>query len=196
MTDAVSPIDPRRAALLVMDYQPAIIGRLSDPDPLLARANQAIAAARRAGATVGYVRVALADDDYAAVPASNPAFAAIAASRAMHAEAPETAVDERVAPQPDDIVVRKTRVGALSTTDLHEQLRERGIDTLILAGIATSGVVLSTVRDAADRDYRVLVLEDASADPDAEVHRVLTGKVFPRQADVIVTEQLAGLLCA
>lgn len=72
----------------------------------------------------------------------------------MHAEAPETAVDERVAPQADDIVVRKTRVGALSTTDLHEQLRERGIDTLILAGIATGGVVLSTVRDAADRDYR------------------------------------------
>ena len=130
MTDDRPTIDPRRAALLVMDYQPGIIGRLPDPEPLLARANQAIAAARQAGATVGYVRVALADDDYAeAVPASNPAFAAIAASRAMHHEAPETAVDERVAPQAGDIVVRKTRVGAFSTTDLHEQLRERGIDT-------------------------------------------------------------------
>jgi nicotinamidase-related amidase len=196
MTDAVSPIDPRRAALLVMDYQPAIIGRLPDPERLLERANQAIAAARGAAATVGYVRVALADDDYAQVPASNRTFAAIAASRAMHHEAAETAVDERVAPQPDDIVVRKTRVGAFSTTDLHEQLCERGIDTLILAGISTSGVVLSTVRDAADRDYRVLVLEDASADPDTEVHQLLTGKVFPRQADVIVTDQLAGLLSA
>ena len=53
MTDPVPPIDPRRAALLVMDYQPAIIGRLPDPEPLLARANQAIAAARRADQLAG-----------------------------------------------------------------------------------------------------------------------------------------------
>jgi nicotinamidase-related amidase len=61
----------------------------------------------------------------------------------------------------------------------------------VLAGISTSGVVLSTVGDAADRDYRLLVLEDASADPDAEVHALLTGKVFPRQAQVICTAQLS-----
>lgn len=196
MTDSPTPIDPRRAALLVMDYQPGIVGRLPEPEPLLAKANQAIAAARDAGATIGYVRVALADEDYAAVPETNKTFAAAAAARAMHHEAPETAIDDRVARRPQDIVVRKTRVGAFSTTDLHEQLRERGIDTLILAGISTSGVVLSTVRDAADRDYRVLVLEDASIDPDAEVHALLTGKVFPRQADVIATDQLADLLAA
>jgi nicotinamidase-related amidase len=177
-----------------MDYQPGIIGRLSDPEPLLARANEAIAAARQAGATVGYVRVALADEDYAKVPETNPTFHAAAAGRAMHHEDPQTAVDERVAPQPGDIIVRKKRVGAFSTTDLHDQLQARGVDTLVLAGISTSGVVLSTVRDAADRDYRLLVLEDASADPDAEVHALLTGKVFPRQAQVISTAQLAELL--
>jgi nicotinamidase-related amidase len=194
MTDSVPPIDPRHAVLLVMDYQPGIIGRMPDPEPLLARVNEAIAAARQAGATVGYVRVAFADEDYRAVPATNPTFAAAAASRAMHHESPETAIDERVDPQPGDIVVRKTRVGAFSTTDLQEQLRERAIDTLILAGISTSGVVLSTVRDAADRDYRILVLEDASADPDPEVHALLTAKIFPRQGQVIATAQLAGLL--
>jgi nicotinamidase-related amidase len=194
MTDDLPPIDPRRAALLVMDYQPGIIDRLPDPEPLLARVNEAIATARQAGATVGYVRVAFADEDYQAVPATNPVFANAAANRAMHHESPETAVDERVDPHPGDIVVRKTRVGAFSTTDLHEQLRQRGIDTLVLAGIATSGVVLSTVRDAADRDYRILVLEDASADPDPEVHALLTGKVFPRQGHVIATAQLADLL--
>lgn len=185
MTDSPTPIDPRRAVLLVMDYQPGIVGRLPEPEPLLAKANQAIAAARDAGATVGYVRVTLADEDYAAVPETNKTFTTAAAARAMHHEAPETAIDDRVAPRPQDIVVRKTRVGAFSTTDLHEQLRERGIDTLILAGISTSGVVLSTVRDAADRDYRVLVLEDASADPDAEVHALLTARSSPaRQNEV------------
>lgn len=187
-------LDPRRTALLIMDYQPAIIDRLPDPEPLLACANAAIDAARRAGATVGYVRVALTDDEYAAVPESNAAFHALATARAMHHEAPETQVDERVAPQPGDIVVRKKRVGALSTTDLHDQLQARGIDTLVLAGISTSGVVLSTVRDAADRDYRLLVIEDASADPDEDVHALLTGKVFPRQAQVIAADELSALL--
>jgi len=73
-------------------------------------------------------------------------------------------------------------------------LRHRGIDTLILAGITASGVVLSTVRDAHDRDYRLFVLADVSADRDQAVHDFLTGKIFPRQAHVITATNLPGLL--
>ncbi len=65
---------------------------------------------------------------------------------------------------------------------------------MILAGIATSGVVLSTVRDAADRDYRIFVLSDGCADRDDEVHAVLTQKVFPRQAWVVTIAELADRL--
>ena len=114
----------------------------------------------------------------------------------MHADSPATAVHESVAPEPGDLLVRKTRVGAFSTTDLAQQLADRGIDTLILAGISTSGVVLSTVRDGADRDYALYVLSDATADPDASVHACLMEKVFPRQADVITVAQFEGLLAA
>ncbi len=99
-----------------------------------------------------------------------------------------------MAPEDGDIVVRKVRVGAFSTTDLDEQLRGRGIDTLILAGISTSGVVLSTVRDASDRDYRVVVLTDATADREADVHEFLIERIFPRQADVVAVAELDGLL--
>jgi hypothetical protein len=88
---------------------------------------------------------------------------------------------------------RKTRFGAFSTTDLYATLHGQGIDTLVVAGLSTSGVVLSTLRDAADEDYRLFVLADATADPDPEVHRVLVEKVFPHQADVIETEELAAL---
>jgi nicotinamidase-related amidase len=116
--------------------------------------------------------------------------------QAFHNDSPTTAVHERVAPENGDIAVRKTRVGAFSTTDLDSQLRERGIDTLILAGISTSGVVLSTVRDASDRDYRVLVLADATADPEPDVHEFLIERIFPRQADVITVAQLEALLSA
>ena len=58
----------------------------------------------------------------------------------------------------------------------------------MLAGIATSGVVLSTLRQAADLDFQITVLADGCADADPEVHRVLTEKVFPRQADVVTVD--------
>jgi nicotinamidase-related amidase len=194
MSEAAPAIDPATAALLVMDYQRRILDLLPDSAPLLLRARQAIDLVRRHGGQIGFVRVAFEDADYDAAPATGP-FARVAASgRDFHADSPTTAIHDDVAPQPGDIVVRKTRVGSFSTTDLHEQLRERGITTLILAGISTSGVVLSTVRDAADRDYRILVLADASADPQPGVHEFLTEKIFPRQAEVLTTAQLEGLL--
>jgi nicotinamidase-related amidase len=183
------------AALLVMDFQPGILGRLEVPDELVERVRGAIATARAAGATIGYVRVALTEDEVAAVPDTNKSFStAKRGGPGMPAGDDSTQVDPRLAPEEGDIVVRKRRVGAFSTTDLHEQLQAREIDTLVLAGVSTSGVVLSTTRDAADKDYRLYVLADGCADPDPEVHDVLLRKVLPRQADVITTATLAELL--
>ncbi|MBV8219938.1 MAG: cysteine hydrolase [Solirubrobacterales bacterium] len=190
-------IDPRRAALLVMDYQNGVVAMLDETDDLLSRAAEAIATVRGAGGQVGYVRVAFEDADLESFPPTSGMGKRVAASGlALHNDSPTTAVHERVSPEPGDIVVRKVRVGAFSTTDLDAQLRDRGVDTLILAGISTSGVVLSTVRDATDRDYRVLVLADATADPDPEVHAFLTERIFPRQADVITVADLSGLFAA
>jgi len=76
-------------------------------------------------------------------------------------------------------VVTKRRVGAFSTTELDAGLRTKNVTSLILFGISTSGVVLSTVRWAADMDYAPYVISDACADQDEEVHRVLVEKVFP-----------------
>lgn len=197
MTDTLLAIDPKHTALLVMDYQPAVLGRLNDAEALLSRATEVIAVVRSYGGQIGYVRVAFEDADYDAIPTTSRMAQLVAsAGRAFHNESPATAVHDRVAPEPGDIIVRKTRVGAFSTTDLDQQLRDRDINTLILAGISTSGVVLSTVRDASDRDYRVFVLADASADPDPEVHDFLTQKIFPRQAHVITIAELKDLLSA
>lgn len=188
-------LDPQRTALLVMDYQPAILERVPDPDGLAARARAAIDILREAGATIGYVRVGFTDEDMEAMPEGAPMGRVRQMPRDfIHADSPGTQVDERVAPREGDIVVRKTRVGAFGTTDLEAQLAARGVDTLVLAGISTSGVLLSTVRDAHDRDYRLYVIADASADTDPEVHEFLVGKVFPRQAEVIEVADLEGLL--
>jgi len=93
-----------------------------------------------------------------------------------------------VAPQPTEVIVTKRRVGAFATTDLESVLRAHEVTCLVLLGIATSGVVLSTVRWAADADYALIVLEDCCADADEEVHRVLMQKVFPRQATVVPSQ--------
>ena len=73
-------------------------------------------------------------------------------------------------------------------------LREMGVDTLILMGVATSGYVLSTIRWAVDINYKPVVVGDACSDPDPEVHRVLTEKVYPRQATVLTTHDFCQLV--
>ncbi|MFD8418650.1 cysteine hydrolase family protein [Streptomyces sp. NPDC059466] len=187
-------LSPERTALLAMDFQSGIVPLAPDSDALVERVRGAIADVRAAGGTIGYVRVAFTEDDWTRVPETNKAFTAVAAAKMLHHEDPATRIDERIAPEAGDIVVRKVRFGSGSTTDLHQRLSDRGIDTLVLTGISTSGVVLSTLIDAADRDYRVFVLADGVADPDPETHRVLLDKVFPTRAHILDTAGLRELL--
>ena len=91
-------------------------------------------------------------------------------------------------------MVTKHRVSAFAGTDLDMILRAHGIETLVLAGIATSGVVLSTVRHAADADYRLVVIEDCCADMNTEAHRILMEHVFRRQAAVLKAAEVVSSL--
>ena len=88
----------------------------------------------------------------------------------------------------------KHRVNAFFGTDLDMMLRAQGRDTIILMGHATSGVILSTVRYAADADYRLVVVEDGCADRDPQVHDMLMEKVFPRQATVAAAQDVVRAL--
>lgn len=190
-------VNPRRTALLVLDYQPGVLqslGPLVDTSALLDRVSSAIGAARDAGASIGFVRSAFADEDFAAIPTSNKVFAPIAEARALREEDPVSALHERLTPRADDILIRKTRLGAFSTSDLDDQLHDRDIQTLLLAGIHTKGVLLSTVIEAVDRDYETYVVTDASADPDPDLHQVLTDQVFSFQAHVVTVAELPSLM--
>lgn len=188
--------DLQRSALLVMDIQETMIrNRLGENSADLIRPiTAAIAAARAASLPVIYVVVGFRKD-YPEVSADNKSFAAMKQNPATLAGLEEPiAIHPSVAPQPGDIVVTKRRVSAFTGSDLEVLLRARQIRHLVLTGFSTSGVVLSTLREAADKDYRLTVLSDGCADMDAEVQQVLITKVFPRQASVLsVAEWTAGL---
>ena len=182
MADQLS-IDRTRTAVLIMDYQAEVVaGFATDQDALVQRAAQVLTHARGAGLKVIYIVVSFRPG-YPEVSPRNARFSAVRQTGRFVAQAGSD-VHPAVAPQPGDIIVAKHRVGAFAGTDLDMILRANDIETLVLFGIATSGVVLSTLRHAADADYRVVVLKDCCSDSDPEVHRVLVDKVFPRQATV------------
>ena len=171
-------------ALLVMDVQLGIVDRFAgSASDYLAGLRSAVDHAHGSDVPVIYVVIGFRDGHPEVSPA-NKTFSALADGARFTAADPDTAVHPDVAPTERDIVVTKKRVSAFAGSDLEVVLRGRGIDHLVLTGIATSGVVLSTLRQAADLDYRLTVLADGCLDADPEVHRVLTEKVFPRQSEV------------
>jgi nicotinamidase-related amidase len=175
-------------ALLLMDLQTPIMSMVPDPAAVSTKVNQALAHARKHKIPVIYVTVGFRPGAPEISP-NNKGFMASKSRIASVDSADFLKVDASVAPRDGDIVVVKRRVSAFTGSDLEVVLRGLQIGHIVLTGISTSGVVLSTVREASDKDYVITVLSDGCFDPDPEVHQVLVTKVFPRQADVLTVEE-------
>ena len=180
-----------KSALLVMDIQTSIVSRLEDSKNLIGALQGAIATARAASIPVIYVVVGFRKG-FPEISMVNKSFSTIRQNSAHMAAFEEPiAIYTAVAPQAGDVIVTKRRVSAFAGSDLEVALRGLDVRHLVLTGIATSGVVLSTLREASDKDFQLTVLSDCCADMDDEVHTVLLSKVFPRQADVMSSEEWA-----
>jgi nicotinamidase-related amidase len=182
----------QNTALLVMDMQLGILGRFPDASSLIGNVAKAIATARDKKIPVIYVTVGFRQG----APEINLNNAGFAAHKVAFANADMTAftkIHPDLEPAEGEIWVMKRRVSAFTGSDLEVVLRSFGIQHMVLTGIATSGVVLSTLREASDKDYTLTVIADCCADGDEEVHRVLTTKVFPRQAEVITVDEWSAL---
>ena len=178
-------IDRHHTAVIIMDYQNETLVRVgTGQDELLERAASVLSAARQAGIPVIYVALKLRPG-YPEIPPRNKTFRSLRAAGRLLEGSNDAEIHPTVAPQPGDVIVIKRRVGSFSTTDMESVLKGRDITCLVLLGIATSGVTLTTVREAADRDFEMIVLADCCFDSDEEVHRVLTQKIFSRQATVV-----------
>jgi nicotinamidase-related amidase len=188
--------DVARSAVLSMDLQTAIVSIYAGDQPdLLARASSVLKRARSAGMCVVHVQVGFRPN-FPEISPRNTLLSAIKSS-VKHQQLFEGAagtIHRSVAPEREDIVVTKHRVNAFAGTDLDLILRAKDIDTLILFGIATSGVVLSTVLHASDADYRVMVLKDCCADLDQDVQTCLIDKIFPRHAAVLTASEVLEAL--
>ncbi|HEY2001982.1 MAG TPA: isochorismatase family cysteine hydrolase [Acidobacteriaceae bacterium] len=186
-------MDPAHTAVLSMDCQAGIVSIYTREakDAFLARVASVLKHARAAGMTVIHVQVGFRPG-FPEISSRNALFAAIQTSE-QHQQLfrePLGAIPEIIAPQNDEIVITKHRISAFAGTDLAMILRAKNIDTLVLCGIATSGVVLSTLTDAADADYRLAVIGDCCADLDSALHDCLIQRFFPKRGSVLSSEGL------
>jgi len=177
----------KNTALLVMDMQAGIVGTLPDATDLLTKVAQAIASARKNKIPVIYVIVGFRQGA-PEVSINNKGVAAVKERVATLNMDEFTKIHPDLAVQDGELIVMKRRLSAFSGSDLELVLRGLGIQHMVLTGFSTSGVVLSTLREATDKDYRLTVLSDCCGDGDEEVHRVLTTKIFPRHADVLTVD--------
>jgi len=165
-------INRSKTAILSMDWQKRQLSFFPEvfQNEIMARANKVLAKARHEGIPVINVEVRRGE------------------------KTPETEIHPTMTPQPGEPLLTKSRTGPFSTTNLDEILKKQGIETLVLIGLRTSGCILTTVRWAADIDYKLIVLSDCCADQEEDVHRVLMEKVFPRQASVITSSEFLQIL--
>ncbi|MCL2760582.1 MAG: cysteine hydrolase [Desulfuromonadales bacterium] len=182
----------KNEALLVMDMQTAILSRFPQETAttVIANINKAIANAHRKGILVIYVVVGFRAGA-PEVSDNNKGFSAGGFKGTLTPELAKQFVQicPEVTHREDDIVVTKRRVSAFTGSDFEVVLRAQNIQHIILTGVSTSGVVLSTLREAADKDFQITVLADCCLDRDEEVHSVLTTKIFPNQAEILTVEE-------
>lgn len=192
MSNQLSNIS-KNSALLVMDFQTIILNNFLPQESagnVIRNTASLIAAARAVGVPVIYVSVGFRKG-YPEVSKNNTIFSSIKENGIFMADNESTAIHPHVAPAENETVIVKRRVGAFSFTELEMILRAQGIENLILTGVTTSRVVLSTVGQAFDLDYRLIVVNDYCADPDPDTNMFLLKKVLPQHAFVTSSSEIS-----
>jgi nicotinamidase-related amidase len=179
-------LDPKKTALLTLDFQQGIFGFAPGAVAAVPAAAKAVEFARQRKIQIIHVGLGF-EAGHPEIPDTNARFKMVKQNNMFVKGTPSAAFHEAIA-RPGELIVYKQRVGGFSENQLHLILRSLGIENLILFGISTSGITLSTLRRAFDLDYQCTVLKDACFDPDEEVHRVLTEKIFVAQATVMTVD--------
>ncbi|MDI3298592.1 MAG: hydrolase [Bacillota bacterium] len=187
-------LDPSRTALVLIDLQKGIVAMPAEPyagEAVVERAKRLAGRFREVGGTVVLVHVTPSPDGRDALrPLTDaPAPAGFGALPADWAD-----FVPGLGPEPGDLVITKRQWGAFYGTELDLQLRRRGIGTIVLGGISTDRGVESTARDAYERGYQLVFVEDACSARSAEDHRHSMERIFPQIGRVRRTEEVLAAL--
>ena len=169
-------LDPKTTALVLIDLEHGIVALPLAPrsgPEVVKNVVPVLTAFRQAGATVVLVRVDMAD--MLQLPVDRP-------MRDPNAPPPLAVASELlsdIGPEAGDLVVTKRQWGAFHATPLDQFLRRRGIQTIVLGGIATNLGVESTARSAVEHGYQLILVEDATTSISAEAHQFAINTIFP-----------------
>ena len=193
MTGSLS-LDLTTTALVVIDLQRGILARETTPHAntdVRARAVTLVDACRKAGVQVVLVNVGFSADekDRLAQPADSP-------NPPGALPAGYSDLDPALGSHVNDLLITKRQWGAFYGTALDQQLRRRGIKTIILCGIATNFGVESTARDAWERNYELVFAEDAMAGMTPGAHEFAIKTIFPRLGRIRRTGDILAALPA
>lgn len=182
-----------KTALIIGDVQRGITCAYPFAQQVLPPLNELLPRARAAGVLVVFVHIAFRPNRMD-LPTGSELFSTFFAAREIFHEG-MAGTDIDLPMRDEDVVVLKRRASAFAGTDLDLVLRAQGVETIAVAGVATSAMVAATCYDGADRGYRVVVLRDGCADGDASIHDFFMDKVFPSRAHQVVScaNWLAGV---
>ena len=190
MADQQLVLDPKKTGLVLIDLQGAIAARDTAPykaADVIARCARLAEAVRNAGGSVFYVHVLIGEFPQRITDESGPRPSGPLPPGAIEI-VPEAGMKE------GDILISKRQWGAFNGTSLEQQLRRKGVSTIIMGGIATNMGVESTARAAQDLDYNLVFAEDAMASMSAEWHEFSVKNIFPRMGRVRSSEQIIAAL--
>jgi len=159
---------PRRTALINVDLQNCFLrdSPIAAPEGpvVLERLNRLAAVCRQAGVAVIHTRFVLDPDgsDLGVLSETSPP----ARDGLLNRDAPSAQLDEALVVREGDVILDKPRFGAFCRTALEEILRARGIDTVIIGGVATNVCCETTAREAMQREFHVFFLSDGTAAAD------------------------------
>lgn len=173
-----------QTALLVMDMQKGIADNVPQINSLIKANQRAIEAARAHQIPVVFMRVAL-EKNFADVSPHNRVFSSFKQRGISMTEDDAFAqILEELEPAEDEPIMTKRRFSAFTGSSLEVFLNANQINHLVLTGISTSGVVLSTALEAADKDYQITVLEDAVGDRSDDKHDFIIEQILNRSCEI------------
>ena len=188
-------IDPQRTAVLLLDVQKDLVDITPGlkQNRVIENMASVLKAARRRKLPVIHITASVRAD-FLDLPKDNPLWDGLRKKRQLIIGTQGAAIDPRVKPLKNELVLNKTCVDPFLTTNLGQALQNADANTIILMGLWTNYVVEATARHASDMGYRVFLVREACASNTVENHEFALNKILPTICYVVSVQDVLAAL--